>query len=322
MNKVYITREIPEYGIQKLRDAGYEIDVSDKDAPLTKAELIANLRQKPYDAVLTLLTDIIDGEVMDACPTAKIFANFAIGFNNFNIEDARSRGVILTNTPGGGAEHVAQHAWALILALTCRVVEGDSYVRAGKYNGWDPMLLPGTDLTGRTLGIIGTGRIGADVAHRAKNGFMMNVVYFDIVRNDILEKEYGAVFCSTVEDVLKVSDVVSIHVPLNEHTKHLMNAERFAIMKKGSYIVNTSRGAVLDETALVEALKQGNLGGAGLDVYESEPILATGLIDLPNVVLTPHIASATDDSRRDMAEIATKNIVEFLEGRTPPNTVY
>src|SRR3989344_1511362 len=229
--KVFITRRIPEEGVRMLQEKGFEVDVSPKNRPLTKKELINALKKKSYDGVLTLLTDTIDEEVMDAAPTVKIYANFAIGFNNFNVNDAKRRGVALTNTPGGGAERVAEHAWALILALTCRVVEGDKYLRAGKYNGWDPMLLPGLAVTGKTLGIIGTGRIGADVAHRAKNGFDMNVIYFDIKRNEQLEKDYGAVFYATVEEVLGLADVVSLHVPLTKETTHLINAERLALMK-------------------------------------------------------------------------------------------
>ncbi|MEK9184899.1 MAG: D-glycerate dehydrogenase [Patescibacteria group bacterium] len=326
--KVYITRKIPEIGIKMLTDKGFEVDINPKDRPLTKKELIKVLTKKPYDGVLTLLTDIIDAEVMDACPTVKVFANYAIGFNNFNIEDAKKRGVILTNTPGGGADRVAEHTWALILALTCRIVEGDSYMRNGKYKGWDPMLLHGTKLAGKTLGIIGTGRIGADVAHRAKNGFEMSVVYYDIVRNEKLEKDlpaqvgFGAVFYSTVEEVLQIADVVSIHVPLTDATHHLMNEARFNLMKKTAYLVNTSRGPVLDENALVSALQNGVIAGAGIDVYEFEPNLAKGLVKLPNVVLTPHIASATMEARLDMTTLSAQNIINVLEGKPAVSPIY
>ncbi|HEY4511655.1 MAG TPA: D-glycerate dehydrogenase [Candidatus Paceibacterota bacterium] len=320
--KVYITRRIPDIGIKLLTDSGFEVEVSSKDRPLEKKELVRALQRKPYDGVLTLLTDQIDGEVMDASPSTKIFANFAIGFNNFNIEEAKKRGVVLTNTPGGGAEHVAEHTWALILALTCRVVEGDTYVKRGKYNGWDPMLLHGTDLAGKTLGIVGTGRIGADVAHKAKNGFGMNVAYYDIKRNEQLEKDFGAIFYPTVEEVLKIADVVSIHVPLTPQTKHLINTERLAMMKPSAYLVNTSRGPVIDENALVAALEKGVIRGAGLDVFEFEPKLARGLARLGNVVLTPHTASATEKSRHDMAVLSAQNIIEVLSDRPPKSPVY
>lgn len=321
MKKVYITRAIPELGVSMLREKGYEIDISGKDRPLSKKELIKALSKKPYDAVLTLLTDTIDGEVMDACPTAKIYANFAIGFNNFNVQDAKTRNVFLTNTPGGGADRVAEHAWALILALSCRVVEGDTFLRKGKFNGWDPLLLHGTKLAGKTLGIIGSGRIGADVAHRGKNGFAMNIAYYDVKRNEALEKECGAAFYPTVEEVLKISDVVSIHVPLLDSTHHLMNADRLRMMKNTAYLINTSRGPVIDEIALVDALKNNVIRGAGLDVFEFEPKLAKGLAKLPNVVMTPHIASGTEEARLDMARLSAQNIIDCLEGKIPQNVV-
>jgi glyoxylate reductase len=322
MKKVYVTRKIPEIGMKLLREKGYEIKVNPNDRPLQKSELIEALREQPYDAVLSLLTDSIDGEVMDASPSTKIFANLAIGFNNFNLDDAKKRKVFLTNTPGGGASRVAEHAWALTLALTCRIVEGDSFMRQGKYNGWDPMLLPGSELAGKTLGIIGTGRIGADVAHRAKNGFMMKVIYYDIRRNQELEDKYGALFYPTIEEVLKEADVVSLHVPLTLETTHLINSDRLNLMKKTAIIINTSRGPVIDEIALVEALKAGKIAGAGLDVFEFEPKMAPGLAELPNVVLTPHIASATLESRNEMAELAAKNIIAVLETGQPLNPVY
>ncbi len=321
MTNIFVTRQIPANGLTLLRGKGFTVDVSSKNRPLTKRELIKTLRMGQYDGVLSLLTDTIDAEVMDAAPSVKIFANYAIGFNNFALEAAKTRGVALTNTPGGGAERVAEHAWGLILALSCRIVEGDAYVKKGKYKGWDPMLLHGTSLAGKTLGIIGTGHIGADVARRAIHGFMMKVAYYDIVRNEKLEKDFGAVFYPTVEGVLRVADVVSLHVPLIAETRHLMDRKRIGIMKKTAYLVNTSRGPVVDENALVDALKSGVIAGAGLDVFEFEPKLAKGLAKLPNVVLTPHIASATKEARHDMARLAAENLIAFFEGKTPPNLI-
>jgi glyoxylate reductase len=321
MKKVYITRKIPEIGVNMLKEAGFEVDINTKDRPLTQDELIESLKAKDYDGVLTLLTDKIDSKVYDAAPSVKIFANYAIGFNNFDTVEAKKRGIFLTNTPGGGAERVAEHTWALILALSCRIVEGDRYIRGGKYNGWDPMLLHGINLAGKTMGVIGTGRIGGDVLNRAKHGFMMNVIYYDIKRNETLEKENGAKFCATVEDVLKESDIISIHVPLMEATHHLINKERLSLMKKTAIVINTSRGPVIDEVALVEALQNHTISGAGLDVFEFEPELAKGLADLDNVVLTPHIASATIDSRIDMAKLSAQNIIDALSGKNPKNLV-
>ncbi len=321
MKKIYITRRILDAGIKMLTDKGYEVDVNPKDRPLTQKELIKALSKKPYDAVLTLLTDQVDAKVFDACPSAKIFANYAIGFNNIDLNEAKKRGIYVTNTPGGGADRVAEHAWALILALTCRVVESDEYMRRGKFNGWNPMIFHGTKLAGKTLGILGTGRIGADVAHRAVNGFGMKLAYYDVKRNEELEKNCGATFCQTVEEVLTVADVVSIHVPLLPTTQHLINAERLAMMKKSAYLINTSRGPVVDENALVSALKNGVIAGAGLDVFEFEPKLAKGLAKLPNVVMTPHIASGTLEARLEMAMLSTTNIIQVMEGGVPQNTV-
>lgn len=318
---IYVTRKIPEIGLTMLAEKGYTVEVSPKDRPLAKRELVRALGRKPYDAVLCLLTDAIDGEVFDAAPSAKIFANYAVGFNNVNLDDAKKRGVTVTNTPGGLTESVAEHAMALILALTCRIVEGDSFVRRGKYKGWDPLLLLGTDIKGKTLGILGTGRIGGDVAKKALRGFEMKVAYYDVVRNGALERDYGAVFLPTPEEVMRAADVVSVHVPLLPTTHHFINRERLALMKKTAYLVNTSRGPVVDEAALVDALRRGAIRGAGLDVFEYEPKLAKGLAKLPNVVLTPHIASATESARAEMATLAAGNIIAFFEGRTPPNVV-
>lgn len=321
MKKVFVTRKIPDVGVKLLTDAGFEVDVSPKNRPLSKKELIKILTRKQYDAVLTLLTDQIDAEVMDSAPSVKIYANYAIGFNNIDVAEAKKRGIAVTNTPGGGADRVAEHAWGLILALTCKIVEGNEFVKKGKYKGWDPMVFHGTKLAGKTLGIIGTGRIGADVAHRAIRGFEMKVIYYDIIRNEKLEQDFGATFFATPEEVLRQADIVSIHVPLTQETTHLINAERLGLMKKGAYLINTARGPVIDENALVAALQKGIIAGAGLDVFEFEPKLAKDLAKLPNVVLTPHIASATTESRLQMAEMSAGNIVAALSGQTPPNLV-
>ena len=308
MKNIFITRKILDSGIKMLTDKGYNVDISPKDRPLTKKEIIKFLKQKEYDAVLTLLTDQIDAEVMDSAPTVKIYANYAIGFNNINIEEAKKRNIYVTNTPGGGADRVSELAWALILALSCRVVEGDTMMRKGKWKGWDPMNLHGIKLHGKTLGIIGTGKIGSEVAEKGKKAFGMNIVYYDIAKNENIERELGATFYSSPEEVLKIADVISLHVPLLDSTKHLINAERLQMMKKSAYLINTSRGPVVDENALVYALSNGIIRGAGLDVYEFEPKTAKGLTKLPNVVMTPHIASASDDARYDMAMLSTGKI--------------
>lgn len=321
MAQIYITRHIPESGIKLLRDAGHSVDVSTKDGVLTKSELIEALRAKQYDAVVCLLTDAIDKEVFNAVPSAKIFANYAVGFNNISLQDAREAGVTVTNTPGVLNDTVAEFAISLMLAVAKRIPESDVYTRAGKYEGWAPELFLGTDMKGKTLGILGAGRIGYEVARRASRGFDMKIIYNDINRVSQLENDLGAEFRETTEDILKEADVVSIHVPLLPTTTHLINAERLALMKPTAYLINTSRGPVIDEQALVDALRNGIIRGAGLDVFENEPALAPGLTELPNVVITPHIASASDETRSKMSEIAAENVLAFLRGEVPPNAV-
>ncbi len=321
MPNIYVTRRIPEIGLSMLRDKGFTLDVSEKDGVLTQVELLAALKAKPYDGVLCLLTDTINGAVFDAVPSAKIFANYAVGFNNIDVPEAKKRGITITNTPGALTNTVAEHAMALILAVATRSVEGDRLVRAGKYEGWGPMMLLGTDLKGKTLGVLGAGRIGSRLAYHCQKGFDMNVIYYDVKQNPDFEKETGATFYPSVEEVLEHADVVSIHVPLLDSTKHLINADRLALMKKSAYLINTSRGPVVDEVALVDALKKGKIAGAGLDVYENEPRLAPGLTECESAVLTPHIASATETTRGEMARLAAENLIAYFEGRTPPNQV-
>lgn len=321
MKKIYITRKIPSHGIELLKEKGYEVDISGKDGTLTKDELKIALKAKEYDAVLCLLTDNISAEIFDAVPSAKIFANYAVGYNNIDVEEASKRGIVVTNTPGVLTETVAEHTTALILAVTQRIAEGDRFTRAGKYDGWAPMLLLGMNLKGKTLGVVGAGRIGSTTANIMKGGFGMNIIYFDIKRNEEFEKATSGKFYENLEEVLRLSDIITLHVPLLDSTHHLINKERLEIMKPTAYLINTSRGPVIDENALVEALNKRNIAGAGLDVYENEPKLADGLIKLQNVVLTPHIASATEETRQKMSEMSAQNIIAFFEGKTPPNVV-
>ncbi|OHA26555.1 MAG: hypothetical protein A3H57_01650 [Candidatus Taylorbacteria bacterium RIFCSPLOWO2_02_FULL_43_11] len=318
MKKIYVTRSIPAPAVEMLEAKGYAVTVSPHERALTKAELLKALGGQAYDGVLTLLHDEINAEVFDAAPSVKIYSNYAVGFNNIDTSEAVRRGVTVTNTPSDAVnESVAEHTFALLLACMHRIVEGDTFMRAGTYKGWDPNLLIGTDLKGKTLGAIGAGRIGALVIEKAVRGFGMKVVYFDVVRNERVEKEYGAEYLSSVEEVLKVADAVTLHVLLTKETQHLMNAARFALMKKSAYLINTCRGPVVDETALADALSKGIIRGAAIDVYEHEPSVAKGLLKLPNIIFTPHIASATDAARADMSTIAAQNLIDFFEGRIP-----
>lgn len=321
MAQIYVTRHIPDIGINLLRAAGHTVDVSTKDGVLTPDELKKALMAKPYDAVISLLTDAINKEVFEAVPTAKVFSNYAVGYNNISLSDAKEAGVTITNTPGVLNDSVAEYAIALMFAVAKRIPESDVFTRAGKYVGWAPELFLGADLKGKTLGILGAGRIGYEVAKKAHLGLGMKIIYNDIKQLPPLEKDCHAEFKATTEDVLREADVVSIHVPLLPSTEHLINAERLALMKPSAYLINTSRGPVIDEDALVDALKNGVIRGAGLDVFEHEPKLAKGLADLPNVVITPHIASATEDTRNKMSEMVAQDIIDFLTGEEPTNIV-
>ncbi len=336
--KVFVTRRIPDRGIDLLKKKGYEIVVSPHDRVLSKEELIGALKEGRYDAVLCLLTDKIDAEVLEAAGNqCKIFANSAVGCDNIDMKAAAERGIAVTNTPGVLTDTVAEHTFALILAIAHRIPESDRFMRAGKYHGWEPMMLLGTDVSKKTLGIVGLGRIGSRVAHHAVWGFDMSVFYYDPHRNENFEKELNSEvglpagsptsprrpveYRQDIDDVLREADFVSIHVPLLEATRHLVDGRRLGLMKKSAYLVNTSRGPIIDETALVSALRAKTIRGAALDVFEHEPAMTPGLAELENVIVTPHIASATEETRQAMSELAAQNIIEALEGRVPPNAV-
>ncbi|MEN9524517.1 MAG: hypothetical protein RL536_586 [Candidatus Parcubacteria bacterium] len=310
---IYITRAIPQLAIDTLKARNYSIDINPNDQVPSQSEIIDALRKKSYDAVICLLTDKIDSKVFDSAPTVKLYANYAVGYDNIDTEEARKRGILVTNTPGNYSYCIAEHTMALMLGLSTRMVEADDFVRAGKYHGWSPMSFIGSDLEKKTLGLIGAGKIGERVAHHATRGFDMRVIYYDVNRNDKIEKEYGVEYVADIGDVLRQADVISLHVPLLDSTKHLINDARLKIMKPTAFLINTSRGPVVDENALVSALKDGTIAGAGLDVFEFEPKLAEGLAQLPNVIMTPHIASARQSARNEMAKMVADNVIEFLE---------
>lgn len=317
--KIYITRRIPGEVTEKLKEKGYEVSFNEFDKPVTEEELVSGVRG--VDAILSLLTEKIDGDLMDlAGPQLKVISNYAVGFDNINVDDATKRGIVVTNTPCDEVnEAVAEHTWALILSLARRIVEADESVRRGFYSSWDPGTFLGSSLKGKTLGIIGLGRIGSMVAKRAK-GYGMDLLYNKKERDENLENELGVKY-ETLDDLLSKSDFVSLHVPLTEETKGMINKGTISKMKKGSYIVNTARGEVIREDDLVEALRDGHLKGAALDVFENEPQINPELIGMENVVLTPHIGSATWDARNKMSEMAFNGIIDVLEGRKPQNIV-
>jgi glyoxylate reductase len=320
--KVFVTRPIPDAGLDLLRAKGFEVVVNTaaENRAATKEELLAGA--KGADAVLSVLTDKMEPDVMDAgLPTLKIIANYAVGYDNIKVDEAVKRNIFVSNTPGVLTETVAEHTFALLLSIAKRIAEGDRYSRAGMYKAWGPKLLLGADVAGKTLGIIGLGRIGSKVAHHAVHGFEMKVAYTDPKPNQEFEKEFGAKYYDKLDDLLAASDFVSIHVPLMDSTKHLINETNLKMMKKSAYLINTSRGPIVDEIALAKALKDNQIRGAALDVYELEPAINEDLKKLDNVILTPHTASATEETRNRMSVMAASNIIEVLEGRKPLNPV-
>ncbi|MDP3985305.1 MAG: D-glycerate dehydrogenase [bacterium] len=326
MPKIFITRPIPDQGINLLKEKGYELSIYSKDEIIPRKELLKGV--KGADALLSILTDKIDAEVMDAAGSQlKIIANYAVGFDNIDLAAAKERTILVANAPGPEiTETVAEHTFTLMLALARRLVESDGFARAGKYNGWGPQLLLGTDVYGKKLGIVGLGRIGFAVAERAAKGFKMKILYNDVKQNAEFEKMYNAEF-RALPDLLKEADFVSLHVPLLPATHHLISREQFALMKPTAFLVNTARGPVVDEKALLEALAQKKIAGAALDVFECEPSIDCDINDhwelknFPNVILTPHTASATIEARQAMSRTAAENIIAAFEGSVPPNLV-
>jgi len=312
--KIYVTRRIPDEGLDLLRRTA-EVDMNPEDAPLPRAELLA--RVADCDGVLGLLTDRIDAEFFDAAPRLKGYANYAVGFDNIDVPEATRRRIPVSNTPDVLTDATAECAWALLFAVARRVVEADGIMRSGAWSGWGPLQFLGAGVTGKTLGIVGAGRIGAAMALMSR-GFRMQVVYTTGSgrRNETLDRELGAELVS-FDELLRRSDFISIHAPLNEGTRHLFGADAFARMKPSAILVNTGRGPVIDEAALVDALREGRIAGAGLDVYEREPAMAPGLADLDNAVVLPHVGSGTRESRTDMATLAARNLLAMLDGRRP-----
>ncbi|MFA5852272.1 MAG: D-glycerate dehydrogenase [Spirochaetales bacterium] len=312
--KIYMTRKIPEAGMEILRRS-FDVEVNPEDRPLTRPEFLSKIAD--VDGVLCLLTDRIDAEVFDVAVSCKGFANYAVGYDNMDVAEASKRKIPLSNTPDVLTNATAEMAWALLFAAARRVVESDAVMRSGKWQGWGPLQFIGQELTGATLGVIGAGRIGRAFAHKSR-GFDMKVVYTDEFPCPELEKELGARKVS-LRELLMESEFVSVHVPLMPGTRHLIDDAAFGLMKKTAVFINTSRGPVVDEAALVRALRRGAIGAAGIDVYEAEPKAAEGLAALPNVVMTPHTASATAASRNGMAVKAAMNLVAMLEGKRPPD---
>jgi len=319
MKSVLITSVIPEIGIQKLKESGFVVKQIDKK--ISDKAIIKEITKGQYDAVLSSLVNRVDEKFLTASKKLKVVANYAVGYNNFDKEAFLKTKIIACNTPIDGYS-VAEFTASLIVTIARRILEADSFIRKGKYKGFDPYLFIGTSLKGKTLGVVGTGNIGKNTALIMHNSFDMNIVYYDIVRNLELENRTKAKFVSSPIEVAKLSDVVSIHVPLLPTTVHLVDKKFLEAMKGSAFLINTSRGKIVDEKSLIEALEKGKIKGVALDVFEFEPKVSKKLIKMKEkTVLTPHIGSATDVARNDMAVMAVQNIIDVLEGREPKGLV-
>lgn len=312
--RVYITRKIPEAGLRLLKDHGFELDIWPGDLPPSKEELKRGISQA--DAMISLLTDKIDEEVISNARNLKVIANYAVGYDNIDLEAATKAGIVVTNTPDVLTETTADLAWALMLSVARRLIEGVSYVKDGKWRTWEPQLLLGQDVYGATLGIVGMGRIGQAVARRAI-GFQMKVLYTSRSEKTGIDAQKVS-----LDELLAQSDFISLHAPLTKETRHMINKSTLRRMKPTAILINTARGPLVDTAALVEALREGQIAGAGLDVTDPEPLPRDHpLLYLPNCIVVPHIGSASQRTRDLMSEIAARNVIAVLEGSQAPNQV-
>lgn len=315
MEQIYISRRLPDEGLRILQK--YNLEIYEGNTPPSKEEIIRGIQGK--DALISLLTDPIDKEVIEASPQLKIIANYAAGVDNIDISMATRKGILVTNTPGVLTETTADLTWALLLSMARRIIQGDDIMRQRSFSGWAPKLLLGQDVHKKTLGIIGMGEIGRAVARRA-TGFDMSILYHNRTRDKRNEKKLNASFVD-LETLLSNSDFITLHVPLTNETHHLIGRKEFKMMKKSSYLINTSRGKCVHEEALIHALSNGWIQGAALDVFEHEPHISSQLVKLPNIVLAPHIGSASHETRSKMAIMAAENVLAAFRGEIPPNCV-
>lgn len=316
-SKILVSGHIEEAVLRRLDDACSML-CNREDRPMDRERLLEAVVDR--EGFLSMITDRVDAELMDLAPRLRVIANMAVGYNNVDTDAASARGILVTNTPGVVTEPTADLTFALLLALGRRIVDLDQRTRAGEFRWWAPRLFLSGDVAGKTLGIVGLGRIGKAVAERAR-GFRMRILYFNRTRLDPADEQRMGVTYRGLGDLLGESDFVSLHVPLTEETRHLINRETLSRMKPTAYLLNVSRGPVVDEKELVEALRKKRIAGAGLDVYENEPALTPGLKELDNVVLLPHVGSATVEVRIRMAEMAAENLLSGLRGEVPPNLV-
>ena len=314
--KIFLSRIIPDAGIDLLKNSEFEVEIHYKDKPLSPEELRNQV--KDVHGLICLLDDKIDTALIDSAPNLEVISNMAVGYNNIDTAYAKSKGIKVCNTPGILTQSTAELAWALLFAIARRIPESDMFMREGKFTGWMPMLMLGGDIKGQTLGVIGTGRIGTAFALMSK-GFNMRILY-NGKANSALDKELNAENV-TMDTLIRESDFISLHVPLRPENHHLIAKREFDMMKPTAYLINTARGPVVDEKELVRVLKEKRIAGAALDVYENEPGLSPGLIDLDNVVLTPHTGSATVPVRNTLAIMAVENCLRILRGKEGENQV-
>lgn len=315
--KVFLTRPLPSAAMQALQSQ-VDLEYNTADRVLRKEEIIAGIAGK--EGLLCLLTDPIDAEIMDAAPDLKIIANYAVGYNNIDLAAAQARNILVSNTPGVLTESTAELTISLLLATARRLPEADRFTRKGQWKGWGPQLFLGKEVHGSTLGIIGMGRIGKAVARRA-SALGLSICYWNRTRLTEAEEQRLALRYVSQTELLRQSDFVTLHLAYTPETHHLIDATALATMRQGSFLINTARGSIVDEAALVEALQTGHLGGAGLDVFEEEPTIHPRLFSLPKVVLLPHIGSATVKTRTAMGLLAVDNLLAGLRGEKPPNLV-
>lgn len=311
MKKIFITREIPSIAVKLLEEKKYKVEVYKEGRPIPHKLLKEKV--KDADGVISLLTDKFDKEIINAMGQCKVIANYAVGYNNIDIDAASEKGIIVTNTPGVLTDSTADLTLALALSCARRLNEGEALVRNNKFKGWEPKMLLGIELKNKMFGIVGAGRIGEAAAVRA-SAFGCKIVYFSRTKNVSLEKKCNAKKVS-LDKLLKESDFVSVHLPLTDKTKNIINKEKLSLLRKTAIVINTARGEVIDEKALISLLKKKKVFAAGFDVYENEPNINPELLKLDNVVLLPHIGSATEDTRNKMAELAAKNVISVLEGK-------
>lgn len=315
--KVLVTGRLPEEVLERIARE-HDVETNTEDRPMERKVILDRIADK--EGLLCMITDRIDQQLLDSAPKLKMVANYGVGYNNIDVDAVTKRGIPVSNTPDVLTDATADLAFALILAVARRVAEGDRMTREGGFQFWAPLYFLGSEVSGKTLGIIGFGRIGRAVAQRAR-GFDMRVLYSDVDRpSPSAEKDLDVVY-TPLKSVLSESDFISLHVPLTDQTHHLIDAEALERMKPSAYLVNTSRGPVVDEQALVKALEERKIAGAGLDVYENEPLLTSGLAALKNVILLPHVGSATWETRTKMAQVAATNLLAGLRGESPPNCI-